>query len=125
MTMGLFSEYSTHTRASIFYGICIPLRVIIAYLIIVSALAWYDATMISLIVLASLMFVTESYLHYHPRGWWYHGLHACTSALMIIVAANALNDKNEYYPFVVGGIVITDLAIGLITSINVFYIKAS
>jgi hypothetical protein len=119
--MGLFSEYTPRTRAGLFYGVCLPLRVAIAFAVIFLALTWYKPTMIALVALASVMFVTEVYLHYHPRGWWFHGAHAFTSLLMIIVASFALDAPEEkYYPFAVGGIVITDFSIGFVTSIGAF-----
>ena len=108
---------SVRGRAALFYGVCIWVRVGVAFAFMFAADAWYTGTMA--IVLAASVVFTMAELVKESRVWWNRTVHALMGNAVMISTVVGLVQKTDGVVYTISVIVLADVAWGVFHSLVV------
>jgi len=119
MEGGMFKNagVSVRRRAALFYGVCIWVRVGVAFAFMFAADAWYTGTLA--IVLAASVVFTIAELMQESRVWWNRTVHSLMGFAVMISAIVGLVKKTDGVVYAISVILLADVAWGVFHSLVV------
>ena len=109
---------SARMRVTLFYGVCIWVRIAIAFAVMFAAQAWYTGTM-AIVLTASLLFtITE--LAQRSHVWWNRKVHALMGFAVALSATAGLVTKRDEPVYAISVILFADVLWGALHATLVY-----
>jgi len=102
-------------RAALFYGVCVYVRIGIAFAVMFAARADYTATIAVILAGAIVATITECF--YREKVWWNRPVHAAMALGVATSAAVGLANKSNGAVYAISVILLADLAWGVTHSL--------
>lgn len=120
MEGGIFKNagLSTRVRVTLFYSICIWVRLSIAFAVMFAAQAWYTGTLV-IVLSASVMFAVGE-LAQNSLVWWNRKVHALTGFAVALSAIVGLITENDVPVYAISVLLMADVVWGALHAAFVY-----
>lgn len=110
-------------RCALFYGVCIWVRVGVAFGFMFAARAWYTETLAVVVAVAFLFMTSE--LSQRSEVWWNRKVHAFIGATVLTLAIAGLVKETDAVVYIISVMLVADVVWGVLHSLVVRPFRAS